>query len=132
MYLVDENEQIIRSVGEAFSYRGLGLGMRIAHPGALHHRSLFETHGYFDESYKIAGDYEFLLRSYTSIKSTFVSKNVVCMGASGLSHLNWRLTAKEGYRALKETEIFGYFAAFRLYFMFYLVQLKNFILGREQ
>jgi len=129
MYLVDENKNIIRSVGEALSYRGLGFGLRIAHPGALHHRSLFEAYGCFDESYRIAGDYEFLLRSSSSLKSTFVSKNIVCMGISGVSQSNWKLTAKEGYRALKKAESFGYFAAIRLYVRFYLAKIKNFILG---
>jgi len=36
--------------------------MCIPHPSVMHRRSLFEKHGYFDESFKIAGDYELLLR----------------------------------------------------------------------
>lgn len=35
-------------------------------PGAMLHRGLFETHGRFDESFRIAGDYEFLLRALKS------------------------------------------------------------------
>ncbi|WMW24315.1 glycosyltransferase family 2 protein [Methanolobus sediminis] len=34
------------------------------HQGMFHHRSLFETYGIFDESYKIIGDYELLLRAF--------------------------------------------------------------------
>jgi glycosyltransferase involved in cell wall biosynthesis len=37
-------------------------GMPLPHPGLMHHRSLFETHGVFDESFRIAGDYDLLLR----------------------------------------------------------------------
>lgn len=36
--------------------------MAIPHPGLMHRGDLFEKYGYFDESLKIAGDYEFLLR----------------------------------------------------------------------
>ncbi len=39
-----------------------GMPLGLPHPGLMHHRSLFEEHGVFDETYKIAGDYEFLLR----------------------------------------------------------------------
>jgi len=37
-------------------------GACIPHPATMYHKSLFEDHGYFDESFSIAGDYEFLLR----------------------------------------------------------------------
>ena len=35
-------------------------------PGVMLQRALFETHGRFDESFRIAGDYEFLLRTLKS------------------------------------------------------------------
>ncbi|MEL4306290.1 glycosyltransferase family 2 protein [Methanococcoides sp. LMO-2] len=34
------------------------------HQGMFHHRSLFETYGKFDESYRIVGDYELLIRVF--------------------------------------------------------------------
>ena len=34
------------------------------HQGMFHHRSLFELYGMFDESFKIAGDYELLIRAF--------------------------------------------------------------------
>jgi glycosyltransferase involved in cell wall biosynthesis len=37
-------------------------GMPLPHPGLMHHRSLFQIHGIFDESFRIAGDYDLLLR----------------------------------------------------------------------
>ncbi len=36
--------------------------MTLPHPGLMHHRTLFEEFGLFDTSFKIAGDYDFLLR----------------------------------------------------------------------
>lgn len=38
----------------------------LPHQGTFHHRSFFEIHGYFDESFRIAGDYEMLLRELKS------------------------------------------------------------------
>ena len=37
-------------------------GCYICHQGVFHHKSLFEKHGQFDESFPITGDYELLLR----------------------------------------------------------------------
>lgn len=37
--------------------------MSIPHPGALHHRTLFSEFGFFDTTFRIAGDYELLLRA---------------------------------------------------------------------
>lgn len=37
-------------------------GCYICHQGVFHHKSLFEKHGQFDESFPISGDYELLLR----------------------------------------------------------------------
>jgi glycosyltransferase involved in cell wall biosynthesis len=37
-------------------------GMPLPHPGLMHHRSLFDVHGHFDETFRIAGDYDLLLR----------------------------------------------------------------------
>ena len=34
------------------------------HQGMFHHRSLFELYGKFDDSFKIAGDYELLVRAF--------------------------------------------------------------------
>lgn len=48
-----------------------GLTM-LPHPGALHHRSLFEEHGRYDESFRIAGDYDLLLRE-------LAARNALCL-----------------------------------------------------
>lgn len=46
--------------------------MCIPHQGAMHRRSLFDAHGGFDESFRIAGDYELLLRELKSEDAVFV------------------------------------------------------------
>jgi glycosyltransferase involved in cell wall biosynthesis len=45
--------------------------MCLPHPCVLHHRSLFEQQGTFDPSYRIAGDYEFLLRALRHTQARF-------------------------------------------------------------
>lgn len=62
------------------------LGMNIPHQGVFQHRSLFEVHGYFDESFRIAGDYELLMRELVSAEALFVPGVVVtAMQYGGLS-----------------------------------------------
>ncbi len=46
--------------------------MCIPHPGMMHRRSLFEQHGGFDESFRIAGDYELLLRELKTTDAAFI------------------------------------------------------------
>lgn len=50
--------------------------MCVPHPGMMHRRSLFEQHGGFDESFRIAGDYELLLRELKTADAVFVPKLV--------------------------------------------------------
>lgn len=53
--------------------------MCIPHPGAMHRRSLFELHGYFDDSFCIAGDYELLLRELKTEDAFFIP-DVILVG----------------------------------------------------
>lgn len=53
--------------------------MCIPHPGMMHRRSLFEEHGGFDESFRIAGDYELLLRELKTADAAFIP-NLVTVG----------------------------------------------------
>lgn len=62
--------------------------MCIPHPGAMHRKSFFNDNGSFDESYKISGDYELLLRGFSKseAKVSFVSDLItVGMRHGGLS-----------------------------------------------
>lgn len=60
--------------------------MSIPHPGTMHHQSLFDKHGFFDESFKIAGDYEFLLRELKFSNAEFIPDLItVAMQQGGIS-----------------------------------------------
>ena len=51
--------------------------MSIPHQGTMHRRSLFQRHGRFDESFRIAGDYELLLRELKTADACFIPGVVV-------------------------------------------------------
>jgi glycosyltransferase involved in cell wall biosynthesis len=60
--------------------------MCLPHTALMHHRELFERHGLFDESFRICGDYEFLLRELLAGKALFAENIVVAaMGHGGVS-----------------------------------------------
>jgi glycosyltransferase involved in cell wall biosynthesis len=60
--------------------------MSIPHPGLMHRRSLFEQNGNFDESFRIGGDYELLLRELKTADAVFIPDIItVGMRQGGLS-----------------------------------------------
>jgi glycosyltransferase involved in cell wall biosynthesis len=68
--------------------RQLKRWMCIPHPGAMHRKSFFDVYGYFDETYRIAGDYELLLRGFAAgnAKAVFIPDIItVGMRLGGLS-----------------------------------------------
>jgi glycosyltransferase involved in cell wall biosynthesis len=48
-------------------------------------KTIYEQYGLFDTSYLIAGDYDFILRIYTSIKIIFLGKTVTQTSPAGVS-----------------------------------------------
>jgi glycosyltransferase involved in cell wall biosynthesis len=51
--------------------------MSIPHQGVMHRRCLFEKHGEFDESFRIVGDYELLLRELINGDAVFIPDIIV-------------------------------------------------------
>jgi glycosyltransferase involved in cell wall biosynthesis len=74
-------------------------GFMIPHPGTLHHRSIFEQRGMFDESYRVAGDYELFLRELLRRDPVFVDRVVVDMQFGGMSSRPAAI-----YRTLQEVQ----------------------------
>jgi glycosyltransferase involved in cell wall biosynthesis len=76
-------------------------GVMIPHPATFHHRALFERHGRFDESFRIAGDYELLLREMLEHDPLFMDEVVVEMAGGGISDRPENVYAieREVYRA---------------------------------
>ncbi|MBB5057281.1 hypothetical protein HDF16_001966 [Granulicella aggregans] len=59
--------------------------MTTVHVGAMHHKNMFARLGRFDSTYRIAGDYELMLRAKDTLKSAFTPLTTVVMRAGGLS-----------------------------------------------
>ena len=60
--------------------------MCVPHPAVMHRRSLFADHGNFDESFRIAGDYELLLRELKTKDAFFIEGIVMtAMRQGGVS-----------------------------------------------
>jgi len=104
--VVNNSGETLYSLGESWEkikarFRQV---MCIPHPGTFHHRSLFKQHGSFDESYHIAGDYEFLLRELNSANAFFISGvTTTAMRSGGISSVptNSLLQLREVRRAQK-------------------------------
>jgi glycosyltransferase involved in cell wall biosynthesis len=83
--LVDSNGAVISEAGEP--WEGFKAQFRayrcLPHPGLMHHRSVFAEHGLFDESFKMVGDYELLLRELKTRDALFVPVLSVGMGFRG-------------------------------------------------
>ena len=110
--VVNENGSIIGTFGDRWENlrKSFKAVMSIPHQGVFHHRSLFEIHGRFDESYQIAGDYELLLRELKSHAAAFVPGiQVANMQHGGLSSLPLHAirTLREIARSRKKNKVRG-------------------------
>lgn len=72
--IVSKTGDLIRTEGVPWEQARVSFtqAMSIPHPGLLHRKELFEKHGNFDDSFKIAGDWDFLLRVLPHGKALFV------------------------------------------------------------
>lgn len=76
--------------------------MCIPHVGTMHRKSLFEKHGKFDESFRIAGDYELLLRELKSGDAVFLPDIITAgqrLGGISTAPENYLRTLRESWRA---------------------------------
>lgn len=100
--LVGASGQVLQVIGSPWSWPAFQRYMTVAHVGSMHHRRLFERLGRYDETYRICGDYEFLLRAGPDLRAGFMNQVTVAMGAGGISGSG--LTAlREQMRAKLET-----------------------------
>jgi glycosyltransferase involved in cell wall biosynthesis len=88
LLVVDEEDRVVRRIGEPWDRikTSIGTALPLPQPATFHHRSLFDEHGRFDESYRICGDYEFLLREVLHRDPVFLPGTVIVeMRAGGMS-----------------------------------------------
>jgi glycosyltransferase involved in cell wall biosynthesis len=95
-----------------FSRHALSTGWMPPHPTLYVRRSLYERLGGFDTSYRIAADYEFILRMLTdrNIRVAYLPEVLVQMrtgGESNRSLSNMFRKSREDYRALRKHRVGG-------------------------
>jgi hypothetical protein len=81
-----------------------------AHPALFLKRSVIDRVGLFNTTYKIAGDYEFIIRAFYghTLRYAHVPKVLVRMQTGGVSTDGWRAKArlnKEVLRACRENGV---------------------------
>lgn len=79
--LISDDGQSPRPIGESWEQvkESFNQYMCIPHVGTMHRRTLFEQYGNFDESFRIAGDYELLLRELKAGDAVFIP-NIITAG----------------------------------------------------
>lgn len=78
-----QGKKIIKDKWEWKKFRR---SMNIAHVGAFHHKKYFDKYGFFDTNYKIAGDYELLLRAQDKLKTHWFKRTTAIMADGGISN----------------------------------------------
>lgn len=86
--LLDANGESLFAIGEPWEKirDRFKQGLCLPHPGLMHRRSLFERNGNFDESFRIAGDYELMLRELKTAEAVFIPDIItIAMRTGGIS-----------------------------------------------
>jgi glycosyltransferase involved in cell wall biosynthesis len=123
-YKVNAKGEVLNIEGKPWDENKIFTGMRISHPGSLHHRILFEKIGLFDQSFKIAADYDFFLRSVEIIKPAFLDLPILNIGNEGVSNTNAVFCLKESKRAVLKSKKYGIIKA---NYYFILAILKHYL-----
>lgn len=96
--LCDENGGEIRSLGQDWEIGKelLKKGVMLPHVATFHRASMFDKHGNFDESFKLAGDMDFLLRELKENDAEFLGITMTKHYRGGVTTLSAnRFTGKD-------------------------------------
>lgn len=115
--LLSSNHQQIKVIGAPWNWKQMLRYQNIAHPGALHHRRLFDQLGHFDTSYRIAGDYEFLLRMPPETKTAHLDRITVDFSAGGASNTQITKVLRETRLIQSKHQSIGVLLAWKNYFI---------------
>ena len=91
--------------GKNFTYKNLKDEMCAVHVGSLHRRSLFQSVGYFSLEYKIAEDYNFLIKCKINLKNYFVDEPTVIINSNGISNRKYLKTFFEVFLIRKKNKL---------------------------
>jgi hypothetical protein len=103
-------------------------GLMPAHPSFYCKREVYEKYGSFDTSYRIAADFENLLRLIFihRIKTLYIPKDFVTMrtgGASTAGFASRRKIMREHLKAMKKNEVYSNFFLLSLRYFYKIYEL---------
>lgn len=86
----NQNKIIRKYKSDKFTKDNIAWGFMPAHQSMYIKKKIYDLAGNYDESYKIAGDYEFIARIYNSleIKDLYLKKVLTFMEEGGVSNKN--------------------------------------------
>jgi glycosyltransferase involved in cell wall biosynthesis len=118
----------LKLVDREWSWKVFKRRMDIAHVGAFHNRNYFKKYGKFSTSYKIAGDYELMLRAQSLLKAFQINTITAKMNYGGISNQNVLKSLNETFRAKNETGNISFFICVWDYIYIYvIIMLKKMI-----
>ena len=110
----DNTDKIIRNwISKPYKKKLLKKGWMPAHPSLFLKKEIYDTYGLFNMNYKIAADYDFILRVFQqkNLKFSYLEKTIIKMrvgGASNKSLKNIVQKTKEDFKAIKHNKIGGF------------------------
>lgn len=119
---------------ENFTRRRLRYGFAPPHPSMYCRRSVFDKYGLYNDSYSIAGDFEFFVRVLWNekTKAQYIPIDMVAMRRGGLSTSLWNVlftNTFEKLRALRDNKIgSNYF----LMLFRYMISMKHYFKKPKQ
>ena len=114
-------------IGKNFHWTQLKKGMKAIHPGSLHRKNLFDFCKFFNTSYKIASDYDFLVKCGPLLKNFFITEPTVIIGSNGISNVDYILTLKEEYQVKVNNCLNNIFLnSFYFYYAIIKIKVKKF------
>lgn len=114
-----EKNTYTSDLGEPYTWKNFKKKMNVAHVGSLHNKNLFKEVGLYNTEYKIAADYELLLRKKDKLKAAFMNFVIGTMPIGGISFSIKALN--EAAKAKRETARISLFSIFYYYIIEYLL-----------
>lgn len=125
----DDLKKCVRYYSSAPFHRSfMRFGYMPAHPSFYCKKACYEKFGGFDTSFKIAADFENLLRFIflRKIKTHYVKKDFVTMRVGGVSNASFasrKMIMKEHLRAMKKNGIYSNFFLLTLRYFYKIYEL---------
>ena len=105
--LLNEKGKELRVFNERWNWNNFKRHMYVPHAGSFHNRKYFLEYGFFDIHFKVAGDYEVLLRKNKDLKTYFVNFLSVNMMNSGISNDNLMEVLNEEAEAKLKNKVYS-------------------------